>query len=117
MNGDGCNQYCQQETGFICNSTGRCTEICGDGIAHVDPCDDGNTVNGDGCSSTCQIEPGWFCVQGKFVGTCYRSFGPMITGYSLAPDDSFLTLYLNDTCLLAYGFDTSVAMKMQIVGS
>ena len=59
VNGDGCTQYCNVETGWTCNggtdtSPDTCTEICGDGYDYGNyPCDDGNLVDGDGCSSTC----------------------------------------------------------------
>ena len=31
-------------------------DVCGDGVARLDACDDGNLIDGDGCSSTCEIE-------------------------------------------------------------
>lgn len=39
-----------------------CIEVCGDGIAYNDKCDDGNTISGDGCNSSCNIEDGYQCV-------------------------------------------------------
>jgi cysteine-rich repeat protein len=49
-------------TGYYYDATtGRCADICGDGIMISDLCDDGNTLNGDGCSSVCTIEPLWNC--------------------------------------------------------
>ena len=49
------NYTCSCKSGFVDVGTAVCGEICGDGKAKVDDCDDGNTVNGDGCSNTCKI--------------------------------------------------------------
>ena len=35
---------------------GVCRDICGDGYAIEDECDDGNIIDGDGCSSSCRKE-------------------------------------------------------------
>ncbi len=51
----GFNNRCDCITGYTDTGSPICTEICGDGNARTDPCDDGNTASGDGCSSTCQI--------------------------------------------------------------
>ena len=42
-----------------------CSEICGDGLVFVDPCDDNNTLNGDGCDENCSIEAYWECSNGS----------------------------------------------------
>ena len=61
--GDGCDQTCQVEAGYVCAREEPCSVIeCGNG--HVDPgetCDDGNTDPGDGCDEQCGLEPGWAC--------------------------------------------------------
>lgn len=64
MNGDGCNIWCQIETGWVCPSKLNCIYVSGgDGILSTgEGCDDGNTISGDGCSSQMQVESGWTCV-------------------------------------------------------
>ncbi len=83
VNGDGCSETCEVETGWECEegtarwgafgpigvsissrSSGACKrkELCGDGHrVQSEKCDDGNVVGGDGCSATCTIEEGFSC--------------------------------------------------------
>eukprot|EP00347_Sterkiella_histriomuscorum_P024339 403331469 len=118
VNGDGCNQYCQQEIGFKCDAGGACKEICGDGIAYTDSCDDGNNDSGDGCSSTCTVEPGYACILlADSTMSCYQAFGPRITGHSLSRDDTEIVVYLNESVLFSYNFDSSRSIKYYISGS
>ena len=67
---DGCDDGCQVERGYVCNTRlepSQCDAVCGDGIIVLDPqafegCDDGNEVAGDGCApSDCSVEGGWSC--------------------------------------------------------
>ena len=68
---DGCNRFCQIESGWECPEPGKpCIDqrVCGNGILTPnETCDDHNTKDDDGCSSDCKtIEPGWQCrVPGK----------------------------------------------------
>lgn len=72
--GDGCDVFCQVETGYVCsggsfNDQDTCTAICGDG-KRVDSevCDDSNTVSLDGCSGDCTtIEAGYTCAGGSVL--------------------------------------------------
>ena len=61
--GDGCDEACNLEDGFLCSNTGACRAICGDGQkTDHEGCDDnGNLVDGDGCSFKCNLEPGYLC--------------------------------------------------------
>lgn len=66
--GDGCDEDCHIEEGFLCLVPGEACEavnVCGDGrlsLADNEACDDGNTEDGDGCSADCRfIEDGWLC--------------------------------------------------------
>jgi len=67
--GDGCNQACNIEYGWLCfgdhnyGESSNCITICGDGKVafNKEGCDDQNKDDGDGCSSTCEIESGWAC--------------------------------------------------------
>jgi cysteine-rich repeat protein len=65
VNGDGCNQLCQIEPGWSCDTFGQpcLPPVCGDGkLTANENCDDGNTADGDGCSADCQtVTPGWRC--------------------------------------------------------
>ena len=45
---------CACKDGFVFSGS-NCIEICGDGRAIVDDCDDGNTESGDGCSPICTM--------------------------------------------------------------
>ena len=49
------NNSCPCDSGFHDVGVAMCSEICGDGVAIVDQCDDASTVDGDGCSSVCTI--------------------------------------------------------------
>ncbi len=76
--GDGCDDFCQIETGYTCTQQpSQCTPvICGNGgscesnndcdslseicsqstcVESEEECDDGNLINGDGCSNVCEI--------------------------------------------------------------
>ncbi len=60
--GDGCGVECKGEP--ICEGSGACTTVCGDGIklpGGDEACEDGNTEAGDGCSPECEVEPGFEC--------------------------------------------------------
>ncbi|EKX40674.1 hypothetical protein GUITHDRAFT_75380, partial [Guillardia theta CCMP2712] len=49
--GDGCDQFCRLESGYVCADNGLCSTNCGDGIiAGKEACDDMNNINGDGCN-------------------------------------------------------------------
>ena len=59
-NGDGCDEYCQVESGFFCPVSYLCFLLSGNqcGNGYYQPqlgegCDDGNNNNGDGCSAAC----------------------------------------------------------------
>lgn len=66
--GDGCNEQCLTEPGFVCFTFQPCQRTtCGNGSIEFDfdtrtgeRCDDGNDVAGDGCDQ-CVIEPGFIC--------------------------------------------------------
>ena len=65
----GADGQCHCKTYYqILNNT--CSEICGDGVLIVLPCDDGNTVNGDGCSSNCALESGFKCTVENKTSKC-----------------------------------------------
>lgn len=62
--GDGCDQGCQLEPGWICEVPGTaCVRpVCGDSsVDGQETCDDGNTDTGDGCDEGCAREPDWVC--------------------------------------------------------
>jgi len=60
--GDGWDESCMEETGYICtggtaSSPDTCSEICGDGLKiGSEAWDDSNTNDNDGWDSTCIIE-------------------------------------------------------------
>lgn len=64
--GDGCNQFCTKEVGWLCvlddARKSHCdASLCGDGIiAGGEECDDLSTLSNDGCSG-CIESPGWTC--------------------------------------------------------
>ena len=58
------NGLCSCKIGFAYDGN-ICVEVCGDGKAIIDECDDGNIVNGDGCSSVCKIEKNYRCLGGS----------------------------------------------------
>lgn len=68
-NGDGCNQACEIEYGWLCTSVDLALSTCElnpchDGVVDTaigETCDDGDLESGDGCSSTCQLEIYWYC--------------------------------------------------------
>ena len=83
--GDGCDDTCYIEWGFVCapHSEGgvavgdKCTAICGDYLRKGEEgCDDGNLVGGDGCSPECRVEEGMACFERPYpmgdacVSTC-----------------------------------------------
>jgi len=45
LNGDGCSDTCQEETGYLClGAPSVCTPVCGDGlIIGTEQCDDGDS--------------------------------------------------------------------------
>lgn len=55
------NFSCNCANGYTDTGAALCTEVCGDGNARTDSCDDNNVFSGDGCSSTCQIEANFTC--------------------------------------------------------
>lgn len=62
--GDGCDDRCRIEAGYVCPVAGAtCVAArCGDGIlAGTEECDDANGASGDGCSGTCAVENGFAC--------------------------------------------------------
>lgn len=62
--GDGCNDTCQLEEGWFCETPGRpCVKpTCGDSrVEGLEQCDDGDMLSGDGCSIDCEREAGWVC--------------------------------------------------------
>lgn len=77
--GDGCDDVCEIETGFVCPTPGDdCREIaCGDGFRDSpEVCDDGDLTGGDGCSATCTVEAGYLC-DGASPSMC---IGPASNG-------------------------------------
>ena len=51
--GDGCDENCEVEEGYICNEEG-CHIACGDGkVNNGEECDDGGADSDDGCDSAC----------------------------------------------------------------
>ncbi|MFO0749413.1 MAG: DUF4215 domain-containing protein [Myxococcota bacterium] len=73
--GDGCDEHCRSEPGWVCRFDGCVPTVCGDGIVARgdfgggEQCDDRGTKPGDGCDENCQVEPGWVCDD--FQG-CYE---------------------------------------------
>jgi|GEM_PF-4369879 len=62
--GDGCNDVCAPEDGWICDVAGQaCVKpVCSDGkVEGSESCDDGNDLSGDGCTSGCKREGGYVC--------------------------------------------------------
>jgi len=91
-NGDGCDDACRIETGFVCDyafcsfpsldpcadSTCRLKPVCGDGYVAEDlreECDDQNLDDSDGCDSRCRVELGWTCFQTKGIPPKSRCVG------------------------------------------
>jgi fibro-slime domain-containing protein len=73
--GDGCDDSCGLEDGWLCPAPGRpcIAKECGDGLViAAEPCDDGNTADGDGCSATCKLETGWACTKDSPTA-CHRT--------------------------------------------
>ena len=63
---------CPCLTGYADTYSSICTEVCGDGVARTDACDDGNSVSGDGCSSSCTIEKDFTCEKNlALLSSCY----------------------------------------------
>uniref|UniRef100_A0A7S0F111 LNR domain-containing protein n=1 Tax=Hanusia phi TaxID=3032 RepID=A0A7S0F111_9CRYP len=72
--GDGCDQFCGLESGYVCADNGLCSTNCGDGIiAGKEACDDMNNVDGDGCSAFCLIEAGFQCIPADCYATATGS--------------------------------------------
>lgn len=44
---------------YINNNTKKCDEVCGDGVAYLLQCDDGNNNDDDGCTNQCTISSGF----------------------------------------------------------
>lgn len=61
---------CNSVPGYAIDSTGDCSEICGDGKVYYYQCDDGNLLAGDGCSPNCLIESGWSCNNASGPSKC-----------------------------------------------
>ncbi|MBI1944812.1 MAG: DUF4215 domain-containing protein [Deltaproteobacteria bacterium] len=60
--GDGCDQACTIESGYVCAGAPSVCARCGDGsIDAPESCDDNGRVDGDGCSADCALEAGWDC--------------------------------------------------------
>lgn len=57
----------------------RCEQICGDGILHDLPCDDGNTDPNDGCSPSCTIEENYACINGSVSSSSVCSYNGTIS--------------------------------------
>ncbi len=57
--GDGCNEVCKLEDGWVCPPTEACRPtVCGDGVVEgAEQCDDGNLEPYDGCSPSCNLDP------------------------------------------------------------
>lgn len=55
-------------------------------------------MNGDGCDTTCKVEIGWTCFGGGPTGPdfCWR-VNSRITEAYLSPNNTVITLYLNET--------------------
>ena len=68
----GFDNSCDCNTGYQDAGVVQCDEICGDGVARTDACDDGNSASGDGCSSVCVVETDFTCTNnGSGFSTCY----------------------------------------------
>jgi cysteine-rich repeat protein len=107
-------------TGYYYNTNiNDCSEICGDGLVYVLPCDDGNVADGDGCSSTCQIETDYACLNGTTTTASVCCFNGTITvtvssaikdpnsnslsiSYSVSPIQPVLVLLNNSNNFLPY---------------
>ncbi len=91
VEGDGCSEACQMETGWFCTGEPSvCEPICGDGLVlGEEACDDGNDVEGDGCSADCQVETGWFCTGEPSV--CETACGDgLVLGEEACDDGNIL---------------------------
>ena len=58
--GDGCDDACEIEEGFVCQNTeqgsSNCTALCGDGLIQgAEECDPGSPAGDDDCTSTCRF--------------------------------------------------------------
>lgn len=85
VGGDGCDENCQLEPGWVCPSGEACRRTtCGDGLAEgSEQCDDGNDQPYDGCAPDCTKEP--VCgTDTSPVGACVSSCGD---GILLASDN------------------------------
>ena len=70
---------CDTSTYFLDVDTGKCIEICGDGVLFSLECDDNNTIDGDGCSSVCTIEKDFTCSGGSSLTPSACSYsGPIL---------------------------------------
>lgn len=53
-----------------------CVEICGDGLAYMLACDDGNANNEDGCTEQCVVSTNFQCSITNYVTLC-KSINPL----------------------------------------
>ena len=83
--GDGCDELCRIENGYVCPPEARATRSCAATASSkarhgrrrwavprcrpapaaaraLEQCDDGDTLPGDGCSESCTIESGYVCI-------------------------------------------------------
>ena len=82
---DGCNETCQTEPGWVCDTPGTACRptLCGDYSQQgSEQCDDGNLLPYDGCSKECTLEPKCGTDQSP-VGACSSTCGD---GIMLASD-------------------------------
>mmetsp|Transcript_23559 Transcript_23559/g.26172 ORF Transcript_23559/g.26172 Transcript_23559/m.26172 type:complete len:363 (+) Transcript_23559:7-1095(+) len=117
---DGCNHFCQVETGWRCFFEGTrdlCMSDCGDGITlGCEECDDGNFISGDGCSSSCDIETGFTCNTPQLLGTSYcgSNCGDSMKATHEACDDgnSMPGDGCNETCQVESGWICDIEHTM-----
>ncbi|MDB4990577.1 MAG: Multiple EGF-like-domain protein 3 precursor [Myxococcaceae bacterium] len=109
--GDGCNQYCKLEDGYVCAAAGdRCAlnVVCGDSkVGPGETCDDGNHVGGDGCSADCHASetgfncatPGSACISTVICGDGHIVGSEQCDDGNVTPSDG-----CSATCQLETGF-------------
>ena len=104
--GDGCNNKCQIETGYLCvGGPSTCTFACGNGkLDSGEACDDGNAKQGDGCSDTCVVETGYGCAG--MPSTCTPTCGNGALENGEACDDGNATPGdgCSETCTVETGY-------------
>lgn len=109
--GDGCDDTCNLESGYVCAGTPSVCARCGDGsIDAPESCDDGGRTDGDGCDADCALEGGWDCGSAE-PSSCAPICGDGLVRGIEACDDGSTTAAdgCDASCALEAGWDCGSA--------